>query len=108
MEKWIAGNLGTVLTIMSLVIGFAMSYAKLRSQISELELKVQTMSLEFEKLRSAGVPFVCPLHEKRLTTMEQEITRMRETLSEDINAIKGLISTSHDLILNLQRTKANI
>lgn len=108
MEHWIAENIGTIITLVLLIIGFAASYSKLQSSIADLKAEVDEVKREMEKMRGAGVPFVCPIHESRLNRIESEMRELKDSIASELLAIKALTSSNHDLILGLERRKRDV
>lgn len=108
MEHWIANNIASIITVILLVVGFAMSYSKIQTSIQDVKAEVDDVKREMEKLRGAGVPFVCPIHESRLNRIESEMRELKDSIASELLAIKALTSSNHDLILSLERRKRDV
>lgn len=103
MEKLLVENLGSILTILSVAVGFGIHYGKLKTRINELEHEFEMFAEDLRSIKEGGLPTLCRLHEDRLTRMEDEIRDHAQSTSEDIREIKRLVQVNHDLIENIQR-----
>lgn len=103
MEHWIAENWGTVVTILSLIVGFAVSYGKLKGEIKSVEQRVDEVSGELTKLRDGGMPVLCRLHEERLTRLEIDLKEHAQSITTSVEEIKTLVRTNHDMLAVMQK-----
>lgn len=101
MEKWLAENFGTILTIASVIGSFAFSYGKLKASLSIMNERLNDMGGEIEKLKGGGVPVLCGLHEARLTRVEAEIHEHASNMNATVEEIRNLAAKNHDLILSM-------